>query len=374
MLGVGGPHKIYREVIIIPKVVSDQVKFSDLVTQYRRSHECTERIALEHGQEILNEFMSRSGAGALLIDVNCPPDKGVWNLTGAKNGNSVKNVTIARGGAAHFRDGCFGEVKLQGTNLPVLFSGALIAIIWTTREGVSEHPNSWLKFQECWIREFRMDPGSIIDLAFFGGGIFNLRCPAPADKSPFRGSVSFSGVFLPRTRTNYDIGGAQPYRNMRYHLSQLQNGPAASVFHSAELAVERDDERGLNWLFNFLYEEFSDYGASPVLPLVWIGLLWLLTATVLFASGVNIGGTSGTAVGWQVCLYEAGWKGELLRSVILGFQPISWLGSLLSSGPSVPLVPHSFFAQIWLVIDGILSTVLLALFIFALRRRFRMAS
>ncbi len=224
------------------------------------------------------------------------------------------------------------------------------------------------------IYEMRLWRNSIAFMECTNTSLLSIECPVPGEKNPFCGSVSFSSVFLPRSTRGFPIAGAQPYRNMRFHLASLQNAPATAIFHSAEQAIEREGETWPNRFLSWLYEEFSDYGASPVRPLIWLGLLWMATATLLFSTGVDVGGSADDAVGWQNLLYQQGWAGDLLRGAIVGFQPISWLGSLLSSGPSVPLVPNSFLAQIWLVIDGVLSTVLLALFIFALRRRFRMAS
>ncbi|MFN3935876.1 hypothetical protein [Parvibaculum sp.] len=367
-------YKICKELREVSELVEDSVRFSFLIEAYRKSQKCTQEVALKHAQEILDGFMSQPAAVQLIVDVRAPHETGLWAFRGSESRESAKWITLERGVAGDFCGGLFLQVVLKGVAAPVSFFNARIGVLNADTSDSIHLPNRSLNFTDCWIGELRIVSGCIEDLAFIRGGIFKFVCPGPAEKNPFSGSILFSNVFLPRTRKEYLIGGAQPYRNMRYHLSQLQNGPAASVFHSAELAVERDDERGLNWLFNFLYDEFSDYGASPVRPLAWIGLLWTLTTIILYWSGVDIAGEGKDAVGWQSCLHETGLWGDLLRAAILGFQPISWLGSLISSGPSVALVPHSLLAQVWLVIDGILSTVLLALFIFALRRRFRMAS
>lgn len=296
-----------------------------------------------------------------------------WKFHGSATTESAKSIHLSTAHPAHFLEGFFSELRVQNLSPSVEIENASIRD-FHVEVSKDAGAKTDLLFTNSWLSRLTLAPSTIRHFSYRDGGIGDIDCPGSVANNPFTGSVVFSKVFLPRTRRGFQIEGAQPYRNMRYHLAQLQNGPAASIFHSAELAVERDDERGLNWFFNFLYEEFSDYGASPVRPLIWLGLLWIATATLLFATGVEIGGSPKDAVGWQSLLYRTDWKGDLLRAVIVGFQPISWLGSLISPGQPVAMVPSCLLTQIWLVIDGILSTVLLALFIFALRRRFRMAS
>tara|TARA_R110000868_G_scaffold83754_7_gene236575 strand:+ start:2590 stop:3705 length:1116 start_codon:yes stop_codon:yes gene_type:complete len=230
---------------------------------------------------------------------------------------------------------------------------------------------SGAELRDTWVRRLSIKHNSLIGIEVFGGGILDFQCPLPGEPSPFFGPVIFKDVFVPRTRKGFPISGAQTYRNLRHHLTTLQNMPAAQFFHSAEQAIERDDETGLNWLLNYLYENLSDYGASPARPLILLGWLWLINTLYLMGDGVAIGGKVAAAVGWQKALYSDGLTGEVLRAVILGAQPISWIGSLISPGKAVPLIPNSLLMQVWLVVAGMISAVLLALFAFAVRRRFK---
>ncbi|MBX3506779.1 MAG: hypothetical protein KF895_14965 [Parvibaculum sp.] len=353
----------------IKKTLQDVLREANL--DHLREGAKVVRSACDDVQKIANDFLGLVDTSALVIDL-ARADGKPWLLYGAHSIEDGREVRCSGGVSVRFIGGCFRKIVLNGTRSKIGVDQCLVGEV--ALAGVGNESVASLSVVDTWIGRLVLGAGSSRDFIFIRGGVGAIDCAAPGTENPFCGSVTFSEVYLPRTRRSKLIEGAQSYRNMRYHLAGLQNGPAASLFHSAELAVERDDERGLNWIFNFLYEEFSDYGASPVLPLIWIVLLWVLTTTILFAAGVDVGGDAKNAVGWQSFLYGTDWRSELSRAVILGFQPISWLGALISSGHTVPLVPNNFCAQIWLVIDGILSTVLLALFIFALRRRFRMAS
>ncbi len=237
---------------------------------------------------------------------------------------------------------------------------------------VDENSCSNVIFQNSWIYLFLINQKSFSSLKFLGGGILGLECPNPSSVNPFVGSVVFSDVKLAINSQLYPIEGAQPYRNMRFHLNSLQNGPAAAVFHSAEQGIERETETLPNRFFSWLYSIFSDYGASPGLPLAWLAVVWLFTAFLLLITGTVAGGQE-HAVGWLTVLFEEGCWSKFLRAAILGAQPLSWIGGLVSSGAKgIVIAPVHWWMQAWLVIDGILSGVLLALFIFALRRRFKM--
>lgn len=318
----------------------------------------------------ISSFVEEQGGGDLYV--SSMPQSRRLIVEGAKSADNRKNVYVQADGIITFAGGWFGKIVFQ-KGVEVEFRDCCVSHI----EASAREPLTRLriKLANTWLGCLWLRPASILSLDVSGGGILDIDCVPPGEKNPFVGSVSFNRVFLPRKKGVYGMPGAQPYRNLRYHLNALQNAPAASFVHSAEQGMERQDERLLNWLFSYLYELLSDYGASPARPIGWLIALWVcLTLTLFMFDGVEVGTKGMDPVGWQASLIGDDWCNRLLRSVALSVQPLSWLGALSSQGRTVQLVAANIWFQGALIFEGILSAVLLALFAFALRRRFRMAS
>ena len=218
----------------------------------------------------------------------------------------------------------------------------------------------FLKMQENAVRSLKMDGGCILDIA----------CPPPGAKSPITGDVAFSNVFFPRNTEDYLLSGAQAYRSFRHHLMTLQNIQAANLIRSAELAVERESDRGMNQYLGLLYEWFSDYGSSTWRPLAWLTGAFLLSLSAIYCSNGATQGLPDSAMyaGWRSVLIEH--DGNVWQALYLAFQPIINPLGIFSS--KALLVPRHGWLAFLLMVQGLLSPVWIALFIFAVRRRFRL--
>ncbi len=206
-----------------------------------------------------------------------------------------------------------------------------------------------------------------------GGCVLNIQIPAPGNETPLTGSVSFSNTFFPRKRGQYLLSGSQPYRNMRHHLRTIENGHMADLFHSAELAVERQDDTFINRLLSHAYELFSDFGSSALRPLLWWLLLFVLTVAIIFhADGaVQAFASDDYYQGWRSSLLDSNtWYADLLRSGYLAFR--SMINPLGLFGVRELLAPVTGWLVIYLSFAGLLSVVLITLFVLAVRRRFKM--
>ena len=205
-----------------------------------------------------------------------------------------------------------------------------------------------------------------------GGGIFNLNCPAPDAENPFMGSVIFGGnVFFPRSTKHYPIEGPQPYRNLQAHLVKLENGPAVSFVRAAEQAIERETDTRLNKVLSYLYQWFSNYGSSTLRPVIWlVSLLAFNVWLINYVDGAARAFPDDFYVGWRESLLDTGAPGRASRASLLALQSI--LNPFGIFGARAMVVAETGWLNIWLGISGLLSAGLIALFILALRRRFKM--
>lgn len=232
--------------------------------------------------------------------------------------------------------------------------------------------NAEVRLYQSNVGTLQLRAGALSHFEMQGGSLLNVNSPPPLGGNPFTGTVSFTkDVFFPRRRNIYILPGPQPYRNMRSHLRSLENAQMANLIHSAELAVEREDDSPMNQLLSHLYEWMSDFGASALRPLVWQGVLFILSFSLILGSDGAVQASRDPAselAGWQQVLIDPRW-GACARAAYLAVQPL--VNPIGIFGPRSLLIPQSPWLALWLSLAGILGIILLALFIFAIRRRFK---
>lgn len=316
--------------------------------------------------ESINKNLREGKRSAVTINQDLPAKE--YKISGKKNdyegvltllemsvrprgGLIIENVSIK-----HWRISELGvALNIKKNNIATL----------SVAKGIHAH----LTIEDTNIGTIKLEHNAVAHLDMQGGCILNLECPPPGSENPFTGSVSLSNVFLPRSTEKYLLEGPQPYRNFRYHLRSLENAQTANLVHAAELAVERRADTKTNKLLSVLYETFSDFGSSTLRPLLWLGLLLMLSATITYI-------TDGAAlveqpyVGWRSILEQQDGNGRLSRALVLAFQSTSNPLSILG-GKSL-VVPKYGYLALWSAIQGLFSVVFIALFVFAVRRRFKM--
>jgi len=234
------------------------------------------------------------------------------------------------------------------------------------------HQNARVTLINTKIGTLNIDQANLIDMV--GGCVLNIEVPAPGGAiNPLTGSVDFVNTFFPRNRKDYLLPGPQPYRNMRHHLRAIENGQMANLFHSNELAVERERDTGMNKFLSYAYQALSDFGSSATRPIVWWFGIGLLSAIIIFS-------TNGATPTFDAHKYP-GWKAMLVadncdfstnaaKATYLSFSTM--LNPLGLMGHRALLVPSTGWIFIVLVFQALLSAILIALMILAIRRRFKM--
>ena len=132
--------------------------------------------------------------------------------------------------------------------------------------------------------------------------------------------------------------------------------------------MEREDDSWTNWFVSHLYEGMSDFGSSVLRPFLWLLLLYSVSVCAIFYSGGAEVPPLSDLVGWQRTLIDPAW-GEYWRAFYLALQPV--VNPIGIFGPKWLLIPRYSELAAWLSLHGFLSLILLALLIFAIRRRFK---
>ena len=221
----------------------------------------------------------------------------------------------------------------------------------------------------CCVGELRLNSGALSELNTRNCLIGKITCPVPTLENPFKGPVSLTGTRF--SNLPLLMSDVQQYRNLRYHLSSLENTLAEGIVHSKVLRMERAEQDVVNRIISYLYQIFSDFGNSTVRPLVWLFATTLASCLlVYFADGAVQTADSGAYIGWRNSITERGEVGRITRSMLLGTQSLVNPLGIFSYRSLV--VPSNNWIAGSILFQGILSPVLLFLFIFALRRRFKM--
>lgn len=247
-----------------------------------------------------------------------------------------------------------------------------------------------VRLKNCRLKTLQLEPGSRVILEntyvgylrirstnyleMNGGCVLAVRCPPASEPNPFRGEVAISGTYFPMRRFGHYLSGPQNYSNMRYHLAAQENDLMAAQFHAAELATQREQETLPYKILSYFYQWFSDFGNSALRPFLWL-LVLLISSTAIttcLGGGVTVFGNDAVYRGYSIGLTYSGLKGEMARSCYLVFE--SAINPLHLFGLKTLVVPSNIWVVAWLSFQSILSLTLIALTIFAIRRRFKMRS
>lgn len=275
-----------------------------------------------------------------LLFINTPIDLTLTNL-------SVKRIDIHT------------SCKLYVENCSI----GVLSILGVSAEVSSERTH---------VGNLELQPNALKHYEMRHGSLLNVTCPPSGGGNPFTGTVSFKDVFFPRERGIFILKGPQPYRNMRHHLRSLENAQMANLIHSAELAVEREDDSWTNRVLSYVYEWASDFGSSALRPLLWqLLLISLSMLLILYSDGAvpALSEQASSLSGWQTFLVEPTTSGDYTRAFYLAVQPL--VNPIGIFGVKSLLVPKYPWLAVWLSLHGLLAVVLLALLVFAIRRRFK---
>ena len=170
-------------------------------------------------------------------------------------------------------------------------------------------------------------------------------------------STDFSGTnFLDRTGTEY-VNAAMAYRTLKLAMESVRARDEEARFYGYEqqsLRAKKDTPSSIK-VVSWLYEGAADYGQSFALPLSWL-FISLFVFTLMYAL---IGG----AAMW------GDWQGVLRFALQQVFQPFGAFRTFVGANAAEPV---SLGLALLAACHSLLTFAFLALFLLALRRRFRL--
>jgi len=161
----------------------------------------------------------------------------------------------------------------------------------------------------------------------------------------------------------------QCLHNFRVWTESIGDKKAAHFARSVEMEAERNAEKGLFWFLLVLHAWFSNYGASPLKPLIWMFGFYVAAVVFFFcADGGTVGVPEDWLTGWQLILTDEYTFARLNRSIAAPLQNIVNPFGLFSSRKLVE-ANHWWMSGI-LFVQGLFSLAMIFLSISAIRRRF----
>jgi|GEM_PF-4564666 len=218
--------------------------------------------------------------------------------------------------------------------------------------------------------------GSIKSLEISRSAVFNIEATGDFRANFIKRRLEISDLWLPSKDYGLDCIKPQSFRFMGEYCKYLNNRQAAAIFNAAVLALERKNERLIPRMLSNLYKCFSNYGTDAGRPLLW----WLaaLAGTVITlgsCEGVISTNPSGEGLlGWQTELNSQVPIAAYWRAFAMSIYQMSLVGPLFVGGETLPLIASSGWAKALLSISSVFSGLQIALFVLALRKKFKLES
>lgn len=353
-----------------PEQLAHVSTFGELNEKSRRLGSPGENLKEVFYENIQNQ-LNTSGISAINIDFGQSNAKSEVSTDKASIERPIDKFIITYHGTFLLRNLYINNLKITPSNGRIKVSIENCFIKNLTYAGHRNQPVN-LALVDSHVANLNVSNPGLELLMITGGSVLNIICPTPSEDNPFTGDVNFNDVFFPRSANWYPITGAQGRRNLRYHLKANSNEQSANIIHASELAIERKDDPLFTKFISYMYEVFSDFGRSALRPLVWfISLSVISTFLIAFNYGTVPANSLESYSGWQrEALLDVGFKGELIRAATLtGQQILNPLGILGTKGLTVA---SNGWILAWNMFYSLMSVILIALFIFAIRRRFKL--
>lgn len=209
------------------------------------------------------------------------------------------------------------------------------------------------------------------ELCFLGRD-FNSRTSFQAtvfSQAPvFHGCTLHQDTIFPPIENFLDTGGddaARAYRTLRLAMKQQEAHAEEAMFWALEQRSKRnEDSNWFPWALSWGYDLVSEYGLNAAYPLGWLAV-WVVYSTLIY------GCISGTI---EKLSSMDHWLGALTFSIAQMARPFFIWGDYDNSNIKAALGSDefTFLIKILATVDSLVSLTLIALFILAVRRRFRM--
>jgi hypothetical protein len=236
-----------------------------------------------------------------------------------------------------------------------------------------------IELSRCLVKELRIDNGvkelRIQNCEILKLSLENNICRIDITDSVIRsvavtgsnpgliGPVTFQNVTLPT-----DQSEIQSLRTLRAALTRIHNTVPAGIVHAAELRLERERQGLLEESLSWLYDLASVYGTSIVRPLEYFISFVFLNIGVLYATDATRV-VPRELIGWQSVLEYDQYAPFYRAAALTVGQVLNPLGTF--GGAPLIVITKPWIAGVSTV-NCALATFTLALFILAVRRRFRL--
>jgi len=283
----------------------------------------------------------------------------------------MNSLTVTGGQRVTLREGRIRSLSLT-ESVPYLDAEST----WIGDLSVQHDSRATISLKNCWVGTVQLQSHCIRNLSIEGGYIGLVECPPPKTKNPFTGTVIISPkVCLPTSQKRSALfQGSQQYRNLRSHLEELENSPAADLMRTLELASERAEEQGFSLVkaYSWFYEKASGYGLKPGRAL-WLAVgLYLVSAFLvfLFDAATTLPPSSAELyVGWRADWRLDNFFSRAYRSFALSLQSI--VNPFNVFGPRNLIIAATGLTKVLITTQGIVCDVLIGMAIFGIRKRMK---
>lgn len=301
---------------------------------------------------------------------------GVADFTDAIFGISAQFIGVEFKGNVSFADTAFGD---RANFKNATFNGD--AAFWISNDKSSQHE---FQFQRIYFPGAMFKSAcSFVNRAFTGEASFNdakFHDRAEFHGCTFHQGMSFHGAKFLKTKGGYDAEGFEidsetealerAYRTLKLGMETLRARNEEAYFFAKEMECRRNrrDVGLFEHFVAFSYKKLSNYGQSILKPLVWLTGFTALMWCVYYVTGEKtltdlvLDVISGKVESWEIAKF----------TIEQMFRPF-FVWSATSGDKAIDLVRYNpFLIPLLASLQSLATLSLLALFLLALRRRFKM--
>ena len=190
--------------------------------------------------------------------------------------------------------------------------------------------------------------------------LFNIKAePRPDERPEQRSALAEESLY---NLVQRDVERAA--RELKRHYEDFGSYPDAGNFHIAEMTYRRAQSRGFFRFALCFYRFMSTYGESPRLALARLGGVWLFFGNLYYWFGFG----RGSLPLWQTWADEPTWRGLERAGWALLFGLVNMVPGYFRF-QTEPL--DCWYVALMMAAQALLGVGVLALFLLAIRRRFR---
>jgi len=196
-----------------------------------------------------------------------------------------------------------------------------------------------------------------------------VRWTCPGNRLPWSRQMVYD-----ETTSNDFESVAQLYRQLQSNFIQNYRYAEASDFYVGEQEMVRKSKSLLGNFFHVLYKMASLYGERVSLPAFWLALVLITMPTILLWAGIDLNQGTLNNPKYEKVDYQWGFENFDLKIYLKDYTQAFFLNFGLITKTGKYSLPADSGQQILITFETILVVTLAALFLLALRRKFRRKS